>query len=542
MSRIELPKSALTHFPFRLLPHFQFSSEALEKTLSWEHQFQQEMDWPTISLALEQDSEISNESLKVQSSPLDINGEYLLVTAPGTILHPSSIFIIKKQLKKNPCELVYWDECSYDPKSFNLSHYSRKGRPSKLSFLGRNVIGNYAVVKASLWNEILSAQSSIEEKLWAVSLESKDCLHIPLALSSTSGLPSNPEDSCKNILFKLKSKLKDLNAQSVITKAGSYGVKTQVELLPIDAPVGIVIPFKNQSEITIKCIRAIARQVGAGKFHLRLINNSSLPEERNKIESVLKANNFSSAKIIDDNGYFNYARLNNQGITDLLKLGCKDLVLMNNDIELDSENFISQAQAWSRFKGVGLVGGTLSYPSGTIQSAGINFSQVRPANVSAEHMHSDKLREVDGLCFALVLIRDSALEALGGRLDEIECPNGYGDTLFCQKARDRGFLSLHVPWLRATHHESASRGIRPEELELLELVQNGLRISDLWSDLEAERQPMIIPLGPTSSSFQAVVRQVSSSRKMLATAEAVCKPIVQIGKGIRRKLAISKLN
>jgi len=541
MSRLALPTSKLANFPFRLLPHFHFSAEEMEKTLLWENQFQNETELPTVELDAGELGELSKESVSVQSSPVSSLGDYVLIIQPSTILHPSALFIIKKQLKISSADLVYWDECEYSPSANQLTRYHRKGRPSFLSLLGRNVAGYSAVIKKTLWNKLQSRAGGGYERIWETCLNIPvgKMAHIPLSLSSLAPLENMP-DRFKEVTESILNRLSEnsVEATTISIEQSEYGQKIYVELKEEETSLGVVIPFKNQADVTLTCLRALSKQKNSSSLQVRLINNGSELDERKKIESLLPSFKFKSAEIIDDHKYFNFARLNNSGIRSLLAAGCQAVVLINNDVEIASEKHLLQLQAWSRLEGVGLVGGTLYYPSGVIQSAGINFSQVRPANVSGLHMHADKIREVDGLCFALVLITKDALLAVGGGLDEFSCPNGYGDALFSRAAKDKGFASLHVPWLKATHHESVSRGVRPEELELLELVQGGVSISDLWSDLEAEQQPMVIPLGPTASAFQAVVRQVSASRKLLLTAEAVCKPIVKVGKAIRKQLPL----
>jgi GT2 family glycosyltransferase len=536
MPRLVLTKSKLINFPFRLLPHFQFTSDELERTLAWESEFEKSLSLPTIELCDVSLSELSLESINVQSSLLNSNAEYVLVIDGQTVLHPSALFIIKKQCFETKPDIIFWDESEYNPTSLVLSRYARKGRFSRLSAIGRNLLGTSAVVKKSLWETVSQEKSLLQTKLWKLSLITTNILHIPLSLSSLPQIIDEGEniEELSGIIFK---KFTELKIESSKLESGDFGRRNIIKLVANPTPVGMVIPFKNEAAITIRCIESISKQQNSNLFHLRLVNNGSLPAEREKVLTSLKDYSFASAKILDDSNYFNYARLNNFGLKDLLETNSEEFVLMNNDVELESPDAISQLQAWSKIPELGLVGGTLRYPGGSIQSAGINFSQVRPANVSSENLHADKLREVDGLCFAFVMIKKTALEALGG-LDEFHCPNGYGDTLFCQIARQKGFKSLHVPWINAIHHESVSRGVRPEELELLELVQSGMKISDLWSDLEAERQPMIIPLGPTSTAFQTVVRQVSKSRKLLITAEAVCKPIVKVGKALRKQISI----
>ena len=53
---------------------------------------------------------------------------------------------------------------------------------------------------------------------------------------------------------------------------------------------------------------------------------------------------------------------------------------------------------------------------------------------------------------------------------------------------------LATPFAVATHHESLSRGRKPEDLELLEMVDGGVFIADLYEDFSVERQPRVIPL------------------------------------------------
>ncbi len=538
MPRLPLPESKLARFPFRLLPHFEFAAEELEKTLVWENAFQAEATFPRIELVQSELSELAQESLLVQSSPLSASGEFVLLLPRETILHPSAIFIVQKQIRRGDLDLVYWDETEYVPGTpQSLIRYIRKGRPSALSALGRNMIGGVAVLRKTLWDEVKEESDQKDALLWQLSLRIPESrmLQIPLALSSSC---SSPKEQLQSVpLMNEFAKVLPSGSEVSLVET-STGPRTEIRLSPCDRDIGVAIPFRNQSEITLVCLHGLAKQTNSTRLHIRLINNGSDAVEREVIASALKQFKFKSAEVIDDDRYFNYARLNNRALSELFRSESKSFVLMNNDVELQTKDALEQLDAWARLSGVGLVGGTLRYPGGGIQSAGINFSQVRPANVSQEHLHADKLREVDGICFALVLITKDTLAAMDGGLDELLCPNGYGDALFCHQARKLGFRSLIVPWIEATHYESASRGVRPEELELLELVQSGVTIADLWGDLEAERQPMTIPLIPHSSAFHAVVRKVSANRTMLRVAEAICKPVVHAGKVLKRYVSI----
>ena len=172
MPRLPLPESKLARFPFRLLPHFEFAAEELEKTLVWENAFQAEATFPRIELVQSELSELAQESLLVQSSPLSASGEFVLLLPRETILHPSAIFIVQKQIRRGDLDLVYWDETEYVPGTpQSLIRYIRKGRPSALSALGRNMIGGVAVLRKTLWDEVKEESDQKDALLWQLMAE-----------------------------------------------------------------------------------------------------------------------------------------------------------------------------------------------------------------------------------------------------------------------------------------------------------------------------------------------------------------------------------
>lgn len=534
--RVTLLESPLRDFPFRLLPHFQHKAEELERTLNWEAEFISELETPKVSVVTSDDNLLTKASVENQSAFSKLaeekDADFLLLLSKGTILHPSAVFILLKELKKCSAEIIYWDEIRYETGADGkpaIVEYSRKGEPGRLSILGRPLVGGAAIVKKSL---VGPARDLSIEYLWKLSLSPASINHIPLALSFSSTPPLQLKDE-EGMKVAISKALYPLSSKEISFQQTTFGPRTQVQLSGNSESLGVIIPFKNQSEHTIKALRSLTSQTVASRLHLRLIDNGSSNTEIENIKNFLSKSPFADSKIVSDSGYFNYARLNNLGLQSLRETEVGSFVFMNNDVEISSPDVLEQLALWSKAGGVGLVGGTLRYPGGRIQSAGINFSQVRPANISGASLLCDALREVDGLTFALALVTREVIETLDG-LDEFDCPNGYGDVLFAEVARQHGFKSLHVPWLEAVHHESASRGRRPEELELLEMVRQGVPISDLWSDLQAARQPMYIPLGPSKSAFQSVVRKISNSPKLLSGAEAICRPLVSVGRAIKR--------
>ncbi len=67
--------------------------------------------------------------------------------------------------------------------------------------------------------------------------------------------------------------------------------------------------------------------------------------------------------------------------------------------------------------------------------------------------------------FACAMTRRETFEILGG-LEEIYVPNGYGDVEMCLRALEAGYRNCYMGSLWGIHHESKSRGLTNEDIEI----------------------------------------------------------------------------
>ena len=350
--------------------------------------------------------------------------------------------------------------------------------------------------------------------------------HIPLGVickqAKSNKLDKSLWEKDCQIVASLLATKKQISLQAI--DVNDNGTK---DICPIPnreaaSEVQVVIPFHNRSDITIKCLESLKNQDISENLFITLVDNCSSETESNivsKAASRLKLKH----RIIYDKGYFNFARLNNIATSESQS---PFILFLNNDVVLDGEHVISEMLSWSSLDDVGLVGGTLRYPNGQIQHAGINFSSVRPANVSLKEQFAHLFREVDGVCFAMALIRREVFDEVGA-LDELNCPNGFGDTLYCSKLKDKGFRILHTPRATAIHHESISRGRSVEDIELWDMERNGLEIADLKQFLGYSHQPQIIKTGSVGHSphFDSLIAWIKRSTGRTKFFEALSKLI-----------------
>ncbi|MGF1531027.1 MAG: glycosyltransferase family 2 protein [Puniceicoccaceae bacterium] len=270
--------------------------------------------------------------------------------------------------------------------------------------------------------------------------------------------------------------------------------------------IGLVIPFRDALELTTATLKSLARLDGADRLEIVLVDNRSEKSNRVAIERVLEEFFQSNQRtVIEDDGPFNFARLNNRGIE---RLATEKILLCNNDIEVLDDHVLMALEQLVDLPRVAMAGPGVYYPDGRMQSAGIFEGPNGPqASSLIVEEDADAFREVEGLTFAFVMVRRDALVQVGG-LDEKICPNGFGDALICHRLRKRGWCHLVDPRLRVVHHESQSRGRRPEEIERWQMVREGMKLGGFQTILENGIQPQTVRKGSSAGGKPALSKRI----------------------------------
>lgn len=254
--------------------------------------------------------------------------------------------------------------------------------------------------------------------------------------------------------------------------------------------VGVVIPFRDQAALTSGTLRSLGGQRGGWIQKVVLVDNGSNVEEAGRVRRVANET-FGEGRVVwvEDGGPFNFARLNNRGAE--AAEGCDLYWFCNNDIEIDDRSALGELCGLLALPEIGMAGGALYYPDGTLQSAGIFDGPMGPQVArDAVTERATAFREVTALTFASVLVRREAWEAVGG-LDEDVCPNGFGDALFGKRLREKGWRILVDPAIHVRHFESPSRGKRPEAIERWELSRAGISIRAFQDSFLNGAQPFL---------------------------------------------------
>lgn len=279
--------------------------------------------------------------------------------------------------------------------------------------------------------------------------------------------------------------------------------------LPEPAPlVSIVIPTKDHIETLDACVMSIAQKATYANYEIVLVeNNSEDPETFAYYETLPERVAAASegkgvARVVYWPGEFNYSQIINFGVEHAKG---DYLLLLNNDTEVISPDFIEEMMGYLQRPDAGVVGAKLYFADHLVQHAGIlvgvrgalahanqDFSAkregylaraVRPGNFSA----------VTGAC---QMVRRDVFEQVGGYNEEFAV--GFNDADFCLRVWEAGYRTIFTPYAELHHYEFTSRG-REEanEEKLRRWKREQALFMQRWPEFFLDGDPW---LGPNLSS------------------------------------------
>lgn len=131
-------------------------------------------------------------------------------------------------------------------------------------------------------------------------------------------------------------------------------------------------------------------------YEIIVIENNSVEEKTFQYYQILERK--PNIRVVQWNGKFNYSAINNFGYT----FAKGDyILLLNNDTEVISSDWIQEMLMYAQRSDVGAVGAKLYYPDGTIQHGGV----VLGVGGVAAHLHCNRRREDLGYMGRLVFVQ-----------------------------------------------------------------------------------------------------------------------------------------
>jgi len=219
--------------------------------------------------------------------------------------------------------------------------------------------------------------------------------------------------------------------------------------------VSLVIPTSYSRELVRQCLRSIREQTTYENLEVVIVDSSSghLASAEPELAAL-------EHRVVSYEGEFNFSTAVNRAA----QAARGDyLVLLNDDTEVRSPDWVEKMLAQAQAPGVGVVGCRLSYPDGRVQHGGVAVHEGIPwhlylgfpADAPGYRGMLGLVRNCGAVTGACMLVSSALFAELGG-FDESMAIN-YADTDFCLRAVDAGQRVVWTPHAVLVHHERSSR-------------------------------------------------------------------------------------
>ena len=419
---------------------------------------------PRIHLAAEQYSPILSAQLTKEF--LSSAGEYVVLMDVHYILSPHYLYEVAKQLNAKPdAQLIYTDEDTLTEAGRYTAPLFKPGFAPDL-LLTHNYIGDVYCIQTSLLQYVLrmyktAALQGVYDLLFATTTLSNQLCNIPQVL--VHKLQATLTDSytdARNLAAKaaIETKLKWGNQEATVEAIpglpGNYNVYPHAQRTPL---VSIIIPTKDQATLLKTTLDTVFNKTSYPNYEVILINNNSTTTQFFELVKAYEAQH-TNFTCIDAPIPFNFSALINKGAA---AAKGEYLLLLNNDMEVRHNNWLTLMVAYAQKEGVGAIGVKLLYPDGTIQHAGIALSTGDDgahlyAHLPAEAAGTQTINNYSAVTGACLLCDKSHFEMVDGMNEDL--PVEYNDLDLCLRIQALGFYTVYLPYVALIHHESATRG------------------------------------------------------------------------------------
>lgn len=404
-------------------------------------------------------------------------GEYLVLLDHDDLLYPNALFECVQVIQKTSADFVYSDEIVLDASLKKLGGYHFKPDFAPDYLRGCNYITHLACFsrplldEAGAWESLEFEGAQDHDLLLRLTEKAKRIEHIKKVLyvwrghagSTASGMEAKPyaiaagERAIDAHLARVGLPGK---AKAVEGAPGAFQIRYELTANPL---ISVLIPNKDHVDDLERCLSSLYKNAGYDNFEVLVLENNSTDPATESYYAALPAA-YPRCRVLRYEGAFNFSAVNNFGAA---QAKGEHLLLLNNDIEVLSPDFLRELVSYSQRADVGAVGAKLCYPDDTIQHAGV----IMGINGSAGHSHKGYPRAAVGDLYRLVTAQDymavtgaclmtkTALYRAAGGLDEEKFAVAYNDVDYCLKLWQQGLHNVFTPRAEAYHHESKSRGL-----------------------------------------------------------------------------------
>ncbi len=436
-------------------------------------------------------------------------GDYIALFDHDDKLHPTALFEVAKVINEKGADFIYTDEAKFT-KNEKKDAYAFFFKPDFSSDMLRsiNYICHFTVFSRELHELVGPFRPEFDgsqdyDMILRLTENAKAPAHIPKILyfwrchsaSVASNIEAKPYaiTAAKKAILEQVSRMgysADIYDSSIVT---SYRLKYDIIGEPL---VSVIIPNKDHINDLELCLNSIYALSTYTNFEVVIVENNSTEPETFEYYERAKTR-FPNLKVVRWEHEFNYSKINNFGFE---HAEGEYVILLNNDIEIITPEWIEEMLMFAQRSDVGAVGMKLYFADGSIQHGGV----VVGIGGVAGHAHKGHPKEDQGyfgrLTFAqnfsavtaaAMMVKSSVFREVGGLEETFTV--ALNDVDFCLKVGGAGYRIVWTPYAEAYHYESKSRGYEDSPEKKARFEAEKQRLHSRWGEIFENGDPYYNP-------------------------------------------------
>ncbi len=407
-------------------------------------------------------------------------GEYVALLDHDDLLAPTALQRVGDVFDAaagagRPIDIVYTDEDQLHPDGhFRVAFRKPDFSPERLR--GQMYFGHLTVYRRSLLAQLggfrpgYDGSQDYDLALRAIEVAA-GVQHLPEVLyhwrihpASVSQRPDNATvfDAARRALADHLERTGVAGAVEQVHPVGIYRIHRQLKSPPL---VSIIIPTRGSRGLIrgvsrvmiVDAVRSVVELSTYPNYEIVLVADTATPTA---VLRDLKTIAGDRLRVIPFDGPFNFSAKMNLGAA---RAQGDLLLLLNDDVEIVSPDWIETMTALALIADVGMVGAKLLFEDGTIQHLGHLYEGGEVTHVAGGAPADwpgpvgDLLmeREVSGVTAACALVRRDVFEEVGGLSPAL--PINFNDVDLSLKITASGYRILITPFAVLYHFESKTR-------------------------------------------------------------------------------------
>lgn len=415
-------------------------------------------------------------------------GEFVVLLDHDDLLTPDALAMVDAALlRDDQIDYVYSDE---DKLSAKGEYYDEFRKPdwSPERFRAQNYLCHLSTIRSTLVRDVGGFRPGFDgsqdyDLLLRVTEQARRIHHVPEVLyhwrvipGSAAGDPMAKPEAYTAGERALRDHFARVGIDAEVVATALPGHYRNVRRLHSEPLVSIIIPTRGTSRhvwgietnLVVNAMMSVHERSTYRNFEFVVVADTATDPD---VLAAIGRVGDRTPVVVPYSDVFNFSKKINLGAA---AASGDVLLLLNDDTEVISPDWIETLLALVLEKDVGMVGPLLRFSDGTIQAAGHshdqgvrNLGQTLPGDSIGQFGMLRVARECIGVTAACAAIRAEVFNEVGGL--NMELPNSFNDVDFGLKLRHLGYRIIWTPFAELYHFESMTRdsAVRLEDYDLV---------------------------------------------------------------------------